>query len=472
MAKIFISYSRVSKDVIEELVQDLTSDDHEIWFDQHLTGGQRWWDNILSEIRRCEIFVAALTPEFLESRACQRELKYALELQRTPLPVRLSDKLSPESLPPDLSELQWVDYSRPDKQALKSLQRTLRYLPKAPPLPDPLPDAPPVPISYLSSLRARIETDSQLQLQDQIELVFELRRQFRNGDPANEIMDLLQRLKRRDDLFVKVAHDIDHLRREIDSGLSGEGLGKPPMRPGPALSRVVNLPVPPAEPAVAEERVALPMLPVLDQPAAPSEYTLTGQLGTRAEPTAVDPLIAPPDLKEPLGLTGNGYAGERANEKRPEREPRPIAATRRLFGVGLVVLAVTGFFYINSTKKVEQSRPQLSSPSNLPSAENQIALAALGMQFSSLTDESRQKFAINYSVASGVVITDVDPDSGAAEKHVKAGDVIVEINQEPVKEPADIAKKIEALKSGGRKSALLLVANGQGEVRFVALGLP
>ena len=64
------------------------------------------------------------------------------------------------------------------------------------------------------------------------------------------------------------------------------------------------------------------------------------------------------------------------------------------------------------------------------------------------------------------------PDSSAAEKHVQSGDVIVEINQEPVKDPADLSKKIEALKSGGKKSALLLVANGQGEVRFVALGLP
>ena len=97
---------------------------------------------------------------------------------------------------------------------------------------------------------------------------------------------------------------------------------------------------------------------------------------------------------------------------------------------------------------------------------------ALGMQFSSLTDELRQKFAIKNSVSSGVVITDVDPDSSAAEKHVEAGDVIVEVNQEPVKEPADVTKKIEALKSGGKKSALLLVANGQGEVRFVAVGLP
>jgi serine protease Do len=97
---------------------------------------------------------------------------------------------------------------------------------------------------------------------------------------------------------------------------------------------------------------------------------------------------------------------------------------------------------------------------------------ALGMEFSSLTDEMRQKFAIKNNVAGGVVITGVDPDSAAADKHVQAGDVVVEINQEPVKEPADIAKKLQALKGTGKKSALLLVANGQGEVRFVALGLP
>jgi len=35
---------------------------------------------------------------------------------------------------------------------------------------------------------------------------------------------------------------------------------------------------------------------------------------------------------------------------------------------------------------------------------------ALGMQFSSLTDDLRQKFAIKNSVASGVVITNVDPN--------------------------------------------------------------
>ena len=36
-------------------------------------------------------------------------------------------------------------------------------------------------------------------------------------------------------------------------------------------------------------------------------------------------------------------------------------------------------------------------------------------------------------------------------------------------DPADAALKIKALKDSGKKSALLLVSNGQGEVRYVAL---
>lgn len=97
---------------------------------------------------------------------------------------------------------------------------------------------------------------------------------------------------------------------------------------------------------------------------------------------------------------------------------------------------------------------------------------ALGMEFSGLNDELRQKFSIKNSVASGVVVTSVDPDSAAADKHIQPGEVLVEINQEPIKDPGDVAKKMQALKAGGKKSALLLVANGQGEVRFVALALP
>jgi serine protease Do len=82
----------------------------------------------------------------------------------------------------------------------------------------------------------------------------------------------------------------------------------------------------------------------------------------------------------------------------------------------------------------------------------------------------RKKFSIKESVK-GVVVTSVDANSPASEKRIVPGDTIVEINQEPVSKPADIATRTKALKDQGRKSALLLVANAAGDVRFVALNL-
>ena len=109
-----------------------------------------------------------------------------------------------------------------------------------------------------------------------------------------------------------------------------------------------------------------------------------------------------------------------------------------------------------------------SSETDKPPVETAVQ-TALGMTFSGLTSEARQKYTIGDQVASGVVISGVAPNSPAAEKRLKPGEVLVEINQEPVKQPADAAKKFKALKSDGKKSALLLVANAQGEVRFVAV---
>ncbi len=101
--------------------------------------------------------------------------------------------------------------------------------------------------------------------------------------------------------------------------------------------------------------------------------------------------------------------------------------------------------------------------------EQSVVQKAIGMTFSGLTSEARRKYTIKDSVASGVVISGVEPNSPAAAKRLQAGEVLVEINQEPVSEPSAAAEKFKTLKSDGKKSALLLVANAQGEVRFVAV---
>jgi serine protease Do len=93
---------------------------------------------------------------------------------------------------------------------------------------------------------------------------------------------------------------------------------------------------------------------------------------------------------------------------------------------------------------------------------------ALGLELAPLNAEARKRLNIKDSVK-GVLIGKVDPNSNAATKRLAAGDVIVEVGQEAVSTAAEIADRVEKLKKEGRKSALLLVANAQGELRFVAV---
>ncbi len=114
--------------------------------------------------------------------------------------------------------------------------------------------------------------------------------------------------------------------------------------------------------------------------------------------------------------------------------------------------------------------PVVAKPSQLEAPPSEAAVrTALGLSLSGLTGEARRKYTINDSVAGGVLISGVAPDSPAADKRLQAGEVLMEINQEPVRQPAEAADKIKALKDSGKTSALLLVANAQGEVRFVAV---
>src|SRR5262245_44670229 len=102
--------------------------------------------------------------------------------------------------------------------------------------------------------------------------------------------------------------------------------------------------------------------------------------------------------------------------------------------------------------------------------DKSVVKKTLGLDLSNLTDDLRKRYKIKDSVK-GVVITGVEGGSAAAEKRLSPGDVIVEVAQEAVANAEAVQKRIDALKKEGRKSALLLVANAEGELRFVALSL-
>jgi hypothetical protein len=224
MNRVFVSYSRHNLGAVTELIRDLNAVGVQTWHDQTLTGGQRWWDNILANIRECDIFILALSPESLESEACKSELDYVVQLGKPILPVLVSDGVNLNLLPRPLSDIQIADCRSGEKESVFTLVKSIFSVPPPPALPDPLPAAPRVPVSYLSNLNDRIEAPQPLTSQEQITLLFELEEALREGRSPTEVRDLLLRLKRRDELLAKVATKVDAALKSLDNKVAVERL--------------------------------------------------------------------------------------------------------------------------------------------------------------------------------------------------------------------------------------------------------
>lgn len=211
MIKIFISYARQSQDVVKTLKQDLVDLGNDVWFDKDLAGGHIWWNQVLEKILECDLFIFALSSESLDSYACKLEYTYAFKLNRTILPVLVADDVSINLLPPILSSIQFVDYRNPNKQAVFTLLKTIKNLPTPQPLPDPLPKLPEAPISSLSKLKDQVESRETLNFQEQSTLFLILKKHLDKDDELKDILKLLGLFRKRDDLFAKIAEQIDTL---------------------------------------------------------------------------------------------------------------------------------------------------------------------------------------------------------------------------------------------------------------------
>lgn len=120
--------------------------------------------------------------------------------------------------------------------------------------------------------------------------------------------------------------------------------------------------------------------------------------------------------------------------------------------------------------RLEEAEARQAALRKSEEEQQSVVKKTLGLDLSNLTDDLRRRYRIKDSVK-GVVITGVEAGSAAAEKRLNPGDVIVEVAQEPVSSADAVQQRIEALRKEGRRSALLLVASPEGELRFVALSL-
>ena len=164
------------------MAKDLCIAGHETWRDSSLYGGGTWWEEILRRIAECDIFIALISRDAVNSTACQRELDWAEALGK-PLIAVAVERIA-FALPTGLSRGQVVDYSNPySAQAGLALEEALATLPAAPRLRSPLPDPPAVPLAYLSDLIALVTFEQVLDHDQQRHIVRELEFALNSADP-------------------------------------------------------------------------------------------------------------------------------------------------------------------------------------------------------------------------------------------------------------------------------------------------
>jgi hypothetical protein len=223
--KIFVSYARRDRQAVDLLLQDMRRARHEVWVDEELTGGQAWWDTILASIRGTDLFVIALSPDLLRSRACQLEYEYALGCNRTVLPVMVAP-VSPQMAPPAIANAQILDYVERTPNAAINLVTALAAAQPPQPLPEPPPPPPPVPMSYMSTYRERLDELS-LNLQQQSLLLSELRVYLNNEDDRDTAVELIRQLRSRGDITESVGREIDGLLASLPVAASRPSWGAP-----------------------------------------------------------------------------------------------------------------------------------------------------------------------------------------------------------------------------------------------------
>lgn len=150
--------------------------------------------------------------------------------------------------------------------------------------------------------------------------------------------------------------------------------------------------------------------------------------------------------------------------------PRVVAETK--IGATVDVALVRDGKPTNVKVKVGQLNEAMAEqeedekPSKESSGKTQTVL---GLTLAALDDTLRDKYKVDADVA-GVLVVDVKPNSNAADRGIRPGDVIVEVAQEKVSKPEAVAEKVKAEREAGKKSALFLLAR-EGDLRFVAVKL-
>jgi formylglycine-generating enzyme required for sulfatase activity len=121
MADIFISYSHKDQNYVQELTGYLKNKGFSVWVDERIDHGDRWWQTIVSNIRKCAAMVVVMTPDSEKTDWVEREYFFADKNKKPIFPLLLGGECFPFFVNRHYSDVR--DRSMPPNALLGTLKQ-------------------------------------------------------------------------------------------------------------------------------------------------------------------------------------------------------------------------------------------------------------------------------------------------------------------------------------------------------------
>jgi serine protease Do len=176
-------------------------------------------------------------------------------------------------------------------------------------------------------------------------------------------------------------------------------------------------------------------------------------------------LVAQTQPNTPAGKAGIA-TGDVITGVNGEKIDGPRELSRKIAGLGPNATAELSYIHNGSEKNASVKLGQLPNEKEAklnvpPTRVGKTELAKFGMSLAPAAD-------VPNAGNEGAAITDLDPEGVAAQKGLRAGDVILDAGGKPVTSPEDIVNALDNARKDGRNAVLLRVKTGDN-THFLAL---
>jgi formylglycine-generating enzyme required for sulfatase activity len=105
---LFISYAHVDRKQVYPEIKALYERGYRIWYDEGITPGSEWSEEIAQAINGCDMFIVFISRSAIQSSNVRREISFALNKNKLFLPVHLEEVSLPPGLELSMGNVQWV----------------------------------------------------------------------------------------------------------------------------------------------------------------------------------------------------------------------------------------------------------------------------------------------------------------------------------------------------------------------------